>query len=87
MAEISVYTFEDADGNEDGTYSTQNSREAEEHARKYELRVIENVYEWQEAVPVEGWDFTGAEMAECECGCGTNWCRSVWRLYREESDV
>jgi hypothetical protein len=58
MAQISVYTFEDKDGNSDGVYQTQDFREAKQYAMDNSLRVIENVYEWSEAIPVEGADFT-----------------------------
>lgn len=56
---ISLYTFEDAEGNEFGTYNTQKASEAESYARANNLRVIDNIYEWEESVPVPGWDFTG----------------------------
>lgn len=58
MAEITVYTFEDADGAED-TYTTQDPTEARERGQRYGLRVLANVYEWTEA-PV-AWDFTASE--------------------------
>lgn len=58
MSTLSVYSFEDKDGNEYGTWNTQNYQEAKEHAQKYELRLMENIYEWQERVPVEGDDYT-----------------------------
>lgn len=57
MSQLCVYTFEDADGNEVGCWSTQNAQEAKAHGQQYSYNVIENVYEWDEAVPVEGWDF------------------------------
>lgn len=57
MATISVYTFEDADGNEQ-EYSTQNSIEAKEYASKYNLRVVDNEYEWSDSSLVAEWDFT-----------------------------
>jgi HEPN domain-containing protein len=58
MSVISVYSFEDSYGNENGTWTTINAQEAREHAVKYGLRVIENVYEWTESVPVAEWDFS-----------------------------
>lgn len=64
MATISLYTFENAEGSEYGVYSTQDPSEAREYASRYGLRVVENVYEWSESVPVEGWDFTGADTEE-----------------------
>ena len=54
---VTVYTFEGADGVEQG-YHTYESTDAEETARKNGWRVIANEYEWQDSSPVEGWDFT-----------------------------
>ncbi len=56
--DISVYTFEDADGNEAGSYKTQDFKEADAYAKKYHYRIIENIYEWTEAYPVDGFDYT-----------------------------
>jgi hypothetical protein len=56
--DISLYTFEDIDGEED-VFSTFNSKVAKEYAQKYNLRVIENIFEWSECIPVENCDFTG----------------------------
>jgi hypothetical protein len=61
---ISVYSFEDREGHEDGTYQTQCYRDAQEHARRYGLRLIDNIYEWQEAIPVEGDDYTEPDENE-----------------------
>jgi len=61
---VSVYSFENAAGDQDGCYTTQDFDEAREHAAKYKLRLIENIYEWAEAIPVEECDFTEAEGGE-----------------------
>jgi hypothetical protein len=58
MAEITVYTFEDAEGSED-TYQTQDPREAQDRGRRYGMRVIGNTYEWTDSDTA--WDFTGNE--------------------------
>jgi hypothetical protein len=58
MSTLSLYSFEDAEGNEEGTFTTMKWDEAKEYASRYHLRVIENVYEWSEAVPVPGGDYT-----------------------------
>ncbi len=57
MSTLTIYTFYDDGGEESGTYSTPNAREAEEYARRYSLGVRANEYEWTEAIDVEGWDF------------------------------
>lgn len=61
---ISMYSFEDKDGEESGCFTTLNFRDAEEYARKYNLRIIENVFEWSEAIPVEGGDYTNTPEDE-----------------------
>jgi hypothetical protein len=58
---ITLYSFEDRDGNAVGSYTTQDYREAKWHASQYKLRLIENIYEWTEAVPVPGDDYTESE--------------------------
>lgn len=52
---ITVYSFEDRDG-PSGSYTTQDYREAKEFARKNNLRVIANEYEWVDSEMVD--DFT-----------------------------
>jgi hypothetical protein len=64
MGEISVYSFEDANGDDHGTFTTMKWDEAKEYAQRYGLRVIENVYEWTEAVPVPGFDFSQPDEDE-----------------------
>ena len=53
---LTLYSFEDADGNEYGTWTTQNYDEAKKYAARYRLRIIGNEYEWSEAVPLD--DYT-----------------------------
>lgn len=57
MATISVYTFEDADGNED-LFNTDDAEAAKAYAMQNNLRVIDNEYEWSYSTPVTEWDFT-----------------------------
>ena len=68
--ELTLYSFEDKNGDESGCYTTQDFEEAKAHAMKYRLRLIENVYEWTEAVPYPGCDFT--EDEDGNEGDGTN---------------
>lgn len=59
MESIEVYAFVDANGNEVGSYTTQNPTEAKEHAQRYGYRVIAHKFEFADSEPVDGWDFTG----------------------------
>jgi hypothetical protein len=63
---LELYSFEDADGNESGTFTTREIEEAKQYAQDNGLRVIANVYEWSEAVPVSGCDYTGADADDDE---------------------
>lgn len=56
MDRVEVYTFEDAAGNEFGSYTTQDIREAREYARKYRLRIIARIFEYADSELVE--DYT-----------------------------
>jgi hypothetical protein len=58
MAELTLYSFEDAEGNED-TYTTMDPNEAREFARENRLKMIAQTYEYSDSVVVE--DFTGVE--------------------------
>jgi hypothetical protein len=55
--DVTVYTFEDADGAEQ-SFHTYQASEAEETARKNGWRVIANEYEYAVSAPVPEWDFT-----------------------------
>lgn len=55
-ATITLYSFEDADGEEAGCYTTQNYEEAKAYARQYGCRVVANEYAWSEAILLD--DFT-----------------------------
>jgi hypothetical protein len=57
MAEIRVYSFEDHEG-EESLWTTTLWNEAQAYARKYGLRVIENLYEWTGSQPLPEGDFT-----------------------------
>lgn len=58
MSTMSLYTFQDAHGQDHGSYSTTSTTEAKEYAQRHRLQVVENVYEWTEAIPVPEWDYT-----------------------------
>lgn len=51
---ITVYTFEDADGNEVGS---QSSADAQDHARQYGYNVKANEYEFADSYLVDEWCF------------------------------
>jgi hypothetical protein len=55
---VAVYTFEDANGHEPGSYTTMNYDEACGYAERCGLRVIENVFEWADSEMVR--DYTGS---------------------------
>lgn len=50
--QIEVYTFEDANGTEQG-FKTQDIEEARRYARTYHLRLIANTLEWADSELVE----------------------------------
>lgn len=58
---LTLYTLEDADGNEVGTFSTQDPYEASVYAREYRLKMIANEYEFSDSDVVE--DHTGKPKA------------------------
>ena len=55
MSSIILYTFEDADGEED-TFQTSDAQEAERRGREHNLAVYANEYEYADRDLV--WDFT-----------------------------
>jgi hypothetical protein len=57
--EIEVYTFENAEGQEEGSYQTQNINDARQYAQKYKLRLIANTFVWDDSELVE--DYTGGQ--------------------------
>jgi len=57
VSEIFVYTFEMSEGQDAGSWSTQDYQEAQDYARKHGLRVISNTYEWQDSELLD--DYTG----------------------------
>lgn len=57
MSSITVYTFEDADGNEVGTFQTQIAVEAKDYAQKYGYNVRANEYEYSDGYLVDEWQF------------------------------
>lgn len=63
MADISVYTFEDKDGNEYGNYVTQDYQEAKSYAQANKLRVIGNEYVFRDSELVD--DFTEKACDNC----------------------
>lgn len=64
MDRIEVYTFEDRDGNEFGTFTTRDIREAKEYARKYGLRIVARIFEYVDSELVE--DYTDADAPAAE---------------------
>jgi hypothetical protein len=71
MATITVYAFENEDGQED-TFTTTDPNEAKERGQRYSMRVIGHEYEWSDSETA--WDFTGEDPdpngEPRECGCG-----------------
>jgi hypothetical protein len=61
---IVLYTFESKDGHEAGTFQTHNSQEAKEYAQQNGLRVVENIFEFSESIPIPEWDYTGQDDDE-----------------------
>jgi hypothetical protein len=67
--EIEVYTFKDKDGQEFGTYFTQDIEEAKEYARDNKLRVIANTFVWDDSEETiqksdtSGWSAVGVERS------------------------
>lgn len=61
---ITVYTFEDAAGNEYGCWHTQDYEQAKAYARLGRLRIIANAFEWSDSEMLD--DFTRAEDKEEE---------------------
>ena len=53
--DIEVYTFEDKDGHETSSWSTQNPREAREYGQHNGYRVIANIFTFEDSELV--WDF------------------------------
>jgi len=62
MATVTLYTFEDRDGDEGSTFSTFSATEAKDHGERYALRVIANEYEYSDREVA--WDFTGLDEEE-----------------------
>lgn len=60
MDEIEVYTFEDAAGDEFGTFSTQEIDDARDYARDNGLRIIANKFCWVDSEVVA--DYTRANI-------------------------
>lgn len=56
MASVTLYSFEDADGNEFGTFTTFDVTVAREYARTNRMRLIAQEYEYTDSELVE--DFT-----------------------------
>lgn len=61
MANVTVYSFEGADGTDFGSYTTTNLNEAKEYGRTNALKVIANEYEFSDSELVE--DFTANRQA------------------------
>lgn len=61
---ITVYSFEDRDGNEHGCFTTQDYKEALSYASRYRLRIVANDFEWSDREFLD--DFTGSGEEEDE---------------------
>jgi hypothetical protein len=53
---VTVYTFEDGDGDEYGSFTTQDYAEAKAYAQDNRLCVIANEFEWADSHPLD--DYT-----------------------------
>ncbi len=71
MAEVIEFGFEDADGNEAGTFQTRDRRSAIDYARAHGLRVMARTYELADSEEVE--DFTSVLPAEDTPPVGHAW--------------
>jgi len=63
MQTITLYTFEDAEG-DFGTFNTLKPSEAESYAREHNLRAIANHFTLSDCETA--WDFTGEDEDEDE---------------------
>lgn len=61
MDTIELYSFEDADGTEQG-FTTRDIREAREFAQKHGYRIIANIFEFSDSEMIE--DYAGEEEEE-----------------------
>lgn len=59
---IAVYTFRDAENNEFGSYQTQDYKKAEAYACQNKLKIVENIFVFDEANVVD--DFSKADEDE-----------------------
>ena len=62
MADVTLYSFENAEGEEDGTFTTFNADAAKERGQRYNLRVIAQTYVYDDSEVA--WDFTEPEDEE-----------------------
>ena len=59
---MEVYTFENAAGQEAGSYSTTDPRKAKEYGEQHGLKVLAQQYTWEDSELV--WDFTDTDEEE-----------------------
>lgn len=59
---IEVYSFEDANGTEFGSFTTTSPDEAKRYAASNRLRVRANTYEYTDSEIVNEWDYTISDM-------------------------
>lgn len=52
-ASITIYTFENSEGEESGCLTTQDYDEAKRYAQTNSLLVVSNEYVWDEAIPLD----------------------------------
>lgn len=58
MATIDVYTFEDKNGQDSGSFWTQDLEEARKYAQDGGLKIIVNEYEFSDSYALDGEDYT-----------------------------
>ena len=61
---IDVYCFEDADGNEFGSFNTQNYAEAQQFARENKFRIICRHFEFSDSEPMDDYTHTSSPEGE-----------------------
>jgi hypothetical protein len=60
--ELELYTFEDADGNSFGTFTTTDPSDARRYASEHGLRMVANTFIWSDSELAA--DYTGRAFEE-----------------------
>ena len=72
--EVTLYSFEDAEGNEPTCWTTFKADEAHEHAREHGYKLIANNFEYTDCETVA--DYTPRSAADdhsADCDCAACW--------------